>query len=260
MKNKAFPAVLALAALFCAMPAMAQLDGFEDMPAMTGPAQSQYGGTIASLQKSRVTQPVTIAMIYHRFAGDMPDFRAWARASKKYQDAPDFDKLSILDQMTAQMRESYSLLTLQEPVTYDFPVVLSDYSFDNKGYFIRNLTQQTFFPVSYQGLDYALVPKDIIEKQWLPVEDMAAAKAIDDLRRKSPDGKTLSMTFTLVPVYASKDMTLTLDGKTYRLISADIRAIAFYDADGMPVWRRDRTDEVSAEDMETQKKLMELYR
>ncbi len=183
-------------------------------------------------------------MIFYKYSHQAPDYDAWARASDEYKNAPDFAKEATMQRLSDQLSHVFGLISPSEEILADYPVTLSDYSFDNKGYFIDNLKSDMFIPFSYNGENFAVVPKISWMSKWLAVDGMPA-KEIDDLRQKSPSRKDVTLTFSLLPKFASKDGTLTFDGKPYRLISAEIRSLSIYDAKGMLVWQQGAASSVS---------------
>ena len=153
------------------------------------------------------------------------------------------------------MRRVFGLLTLQEPIVIETPVVLSAYSTAHKGFFVENFKPQTFFPARYNGQSYAVVPQDIMDKQWLSVQDPAIADAIDKAAARS-EGRELLMTVFLLPGYADKSAPATLDDEDYWLIAAHVKKMMLYPKDGTTLlWQ---SDDASFKDQKHQE-LLKLY-
>jgi hypothetical protein len=208
-------------------------------------------------QKPTLVSPLEIAMIYYKYSGKTPDFSAWALLSDEYKNASIYDKAAILDARSREIADSFGLLGPDEQIVADYPVTLSEYSLGNKGYLIESFKDDTFFPFSYGGENFALVPKNILDHQWIPAEGLPA-KNIDDLRLASENGKDAVMTFFLVPKFADK-VPVTIDGKEYHVIGVEVAGLAFFDSKEMFAWRQEKSTPLSPEFRQRQKELMTLY-
>jgi hypothetical protein len=212
----------------------------------------------ASTQRPDLTSDFAVAMVYYRLTGKPPDFAAWARLSDAYRDAADYEKTAVLEKKTEEFQQNFSLLSTDDLVIVTFKAQLSEYNLKNEGYLIENFTPDMYFPFSYANENFAVVPRGAFDNQWLPVKDMPA-KQIDDLRRAAADGKTVTITLSLMPRSADKGKPVTLDGKPFRLVAADLRAISFYDAAGALVFKESLEKPAAAATPE-QQRLMNLYR
>ncbi|MBI3441861.1 MAG: hypothetical protein HY052_08720 [Proteobacteria bacterium] len=195
---------------------------------------SPYYG--ASTQKPQPTESLYIAILFFKLSRQAPDFEAWARHTSEYQAAEKFDKLAVQDQQVEKLKGLYSLLTVQEPVIIETPVKLSAYSVVNKGFFIENFRNDTFFPVRYNENSYAIVPLGIMDRQWMPVPDESAAKAIESAAANKD--KPLTMVLMLTPKYADNTTPAVVDDEKYWLISADVTKLMLYSPDSsLPLWQ-----------------------
>jgi len=220
------------------------------------PARAQFINP-ADMQKSDLTPAITVAMLYYKYSHQAPDFQAWALLSDDYKNAADYDKLAMQDSKAKELEQSFSLLAPDEMIVADFDGVLSDYSLQNEGYIVENFTNTMFIPFSYAGENYAVVPKGAVDKQWLSVKGMAA-KSIDDLRKASKSGKNVTLTLSLASRYANQDEKVTIDGKDYRLLAAEIKSIAVFDPKGAVLWRQ-QPDAISPISKQ-QQELLNLYK
>lgn len=205
--------------------------------------------------KPDMTEPITVAMVAHRSSGQMPDFMQWATMTDDYKNAPDYDKTSMQEKQADELEKSFNLLATDEQIIVDFPAILSDYSLNNEGYLIDNFTPTMFFPFSYAGKNYAVVPKDVLEHQWLPVKDMPA-KQIDDIRKASKTGQEVTLTLTLSPRFIRNATTITIDGKDYLPLATELKSMAIFGANNRLVWRQKAQSGGSSLQ---QNKLMNLY-
>lgn len=219
-------------------------------------APTPGGGTIASSQKPPVASSRDIALMHARYAGMMPDFDAWALATDEYKNAPDIEKMNVQAQMSRSMLETFKLLTTGQPFQVDFPVTLGDYNDDLKGYLADSIKDDTFFPFSYMGKNYAVIVQQITNFQWLPVDDLAQAKAVDDLRLKSASQKDAVITFTLSPLSAEKEKPTVIAGVEYWMLAAKVSNVAIYDDTGTLLWQKTVTENDSA----TRDKIINLYK
>jgi len=180
------------------------------------------------------SSPDHVAMTFFKLAGRTPDFEAWVRDMEAYKTASLADQPGILAARIGELRGSYTLLTAHEPVIVEMPVTLSDYSAANKGFFVRNFKDETFFPVRQGSRFYAVVPSRITDRQWISVPDESRVRAIEQAR------DSLIMVMTLIPAYADAREPAVIDGTAYWLMAADVQKMALYAAkDSSPLWTFD---------------------
>jgi hypothetical protein len=204
----------------------------------------------AQEKKPALTNPRYVAMIFSKLSGKTPDFDGWIHSTQEYQDAAKTNKDEVRSKLMKEMKGAYSLLTLEEPITVETPVKLSAYSASNGGFFVESFKPETFFPLSYGKQSYAVIPQEIMEKQWLKVTDPAAAKAIEDAAR-NPAGKPLTMLLFLVPKYADGTKPAPIDGDNYWLLSAEVRKMMLYGPDSPdPLWQSENTEADNAKRQE----------
>src|SRR3972149_5637932 len=206
----------------------------------------------AQEKKPEPTDPVYITMLFFKLAGKVPDFEFLARNTQEYRDAPQTYKPEVLDQQILDLKSNYSLITQQEPLVVETPVKLSKYSVVNKGFFVENFREDTFFPVKYHNQTYAIAPQGIMDKQWLKVTDPAVGKTIEDAAMKD-EGKSLTMVLTLIPKYVDGSEPAVMDDEYYWLISVDVKSMALYAPDSPDrLWQ---SEDTSAEDARRRKLL-----
>lgn len=226
--------------------------GAQTLPTFATPAAPVYG---TQEKKSLPSTPDYIAMTFYKLTRQMPDFNAWAQLTPAYKNAAPFEKLSVMDQQAQRMKESYDLLTLQEPLIVEMPVKLSAYSTTNHGYFIENFRADTFFPAFFADQAYAIVPQGIMDKQWLKVSDPLLAKHIDAAVQSRPD-RLLMMALFMTPDYADKSAPVFLEGTNYWLMAATIRKMMLYDpGNNLLLWSSDTADIRD----EKHQRLLDLY-
>ena len=172
--------------------------------------------------KQELSSPYYIALLFYKMTAQIPDFDAWARQTPEYKNASIFTRMIILEQKIKEMKNDYNSLSVREYLIVEIPVRMSEYSVSNNGFFIENFSTDTFFPVTYNDKSYAIVPEGIVDKQWLKVSTIAAAKTIDDAA-KSDKGRLLMLTLFLSPEYADKITPVSLDGRDYWLILTNVK-------------------------------------
>jgi hypothetical protein len=171
--------------------------------------------------KPEVTSSGYIAMAFYKLSGGTPDFKAWAESSKAYNEASPFDKDLIRERQMTEIENIFSLFTLDEPIVLLLPAKLSEYSITNKGFFIENIKEDTFFPVSYVGNDFAVIPQNIMDHQWVRADDKQA-KIIDQAARNIGN-RTLHMYFHLTPIFADKAAPLNIEGINRWLLLGEVQ-------------------------------------
>jgi hypothetical protein len=193
------------------------------------------------VRKPEPSTPDYIYMIFCKLTGRTPDFEAMARNTQDYQDAATIERPTVLDQLTVGLKSTYSLLTLQEPFIIEVPVKLSPYSAVNKGFFVENFKDDTFFPVNYNGQSYAIIPQGIMDKQWLKVPDDALGKEIENAALNK-DGSPLTMQLMLTPKYADSSRPVVLAEQNYWPIAVEIKRMVLYPpASTSQLWQSDDT-------------------
>jgi hypothetical protein len=210
-------------------------------------------------------QPVSselVAILWHRLAGVKPDFEAWALQSAEVKKASEYEKAAVQARVAAALQQSFSLLVPGDQIIAELPATLSDYSLKNKGYLIENFTPGTFIKFSYDGQNFGVVPRALMDQQWIPVEDLAA-KGIDDLRKASKTGTDVTLTLFLAPKNASPK-PVKIDDAEWRVLSADIVGAAIFDERGQMLWKRRQgpgeTQGATSEQTQRAKDLLNLYR
>jgi hypothetical protein len=210
-------------------PAFAVDEEFRPDTIFNGAAPSVTALPVYQEQQVRpsASDPSYVAMTFYRLSGQMPDFASWARMGEPYKHASDFDKPMVEEQEAKSLKDQYSLFSIQEPLVIETPVKISAYDPVNQGFFIDNFRKDTFFPIPYDNRSYAIVIPDLLDKQYLKVTDVALAKMIDDAALAAKD-RTLVMAMILTPTDADGTGAVTMDGKEYWAISADIKKMLLY--------------------------------
>ena len=204
-------------------------------------------------QKPVPTSPEYVAMIFSKLSGEQPDFASWARNTEAYQNASRFDQPMVQEREAEKLKNIFSLLAWQDPLTIETPVKLSAYSAANKGFLIDNFTEKTFLPVRYSGQSYAVIAERLMDRQWVDVPDSAVAETMETAAAKNKE-HMLIMSLTLIPKYADNGSQATLEGEKYWLLSAEIKkALIFDPASSAVLWRS--TEDPAAEDPKLQELL-----
>jgi len=196
-----------------------------------------------------------VAIAYYLLLGQTPDFRKWAMQSDEYIKASDFDKEAVLDKKIKELRDIVRLFTMSDPIIIDTPVMLSEYQSGRQGFIVESFRDDTFFTFSYAGEDFAVVLPHLTDFQWIDVAG-PAAQEISKARGTDKNASNMSMLIYVDPK-AADHTPMTLDGKNYFLISADIRNMALY-APGSPraLWEKNS----KIRDEKALQELMNLYR
>lgn len=184
---------------------------------------------------AEMTSAGQIAMIFYRLTEQTPDFEGWAAKAESYINAPPFDKITILQQKTTELKNIFNLISLQEPIVVSMPVRLSLYSQTNHGFFIENFRDDTYFGYSFMGQNYALVPQALMDHQWISIGGTAAT--LLEKIAASKKNRSLMLYFEITPRFADKTAPLNLDGEDYWLVSGEISNLRIYDPTyGRLVW------------------------
>lgn len=197
------------------------------------------------LNTADVTSSGQMAMIFYRLTGQVPDFEVWATKAESYENASPFDKVTVLQQKTAELRNIFNLISLQEPVIVRMKAKLSAYSQTNHGFFIENFKDDTFFSYTFMDANYALVPQALLDHQWISVTD-AQAKTLEKIAYGSAQRK-LDIYIEIIPKSADKAAPMNLEGGDHWLVMGEISNIRIYDPiyKGL-VWENKTDDAPSA--------------
>ncbi len=167
-----------------------------------------------------------IALLYYRMTGQVPDYDAWAMASDDYAKANSFDKDLVRREKAAEAARAYHLVTYDDPLIIEYAVTLSSYSRAKRGFFVENFRPDTFYSFEFIGRNYAVVPLDLMDFQWLSVEDPKVQKEIEDIVTAN-DGK-VRMYLHLTPTFADKETPLKLADKEYWLLSGRVQKLQIF--------------------------------
>lgn len=176
------------------------------------------------------TSPGYVALLYYRMTGQTPDYEAWAMASDAYTKANSFDKDLVRREKAAEAARAYHLVTYDDPIIVDHEAVLSSYSRAKRGFFVENFRPDTFYGFDFIGRNYAVVPLDLMDFQWVSVDDEKTQSKIEDQVRLS--GGKVRMYIYLTPTFADKQTPLKLDSKEYWLLSGRVQKLQIFDPRG----------------------------
>jgi hypothetical protein len=187
------------------------------------PAAAQWGtGTTGGEYRPRISTAEEVAIVQHVFAADPPSATEWARHSKEYKEANDFDREAVLDVKRREYIEKFRLFAKPETLVIAANIQLSPYSKVNKGFVIESFNDQTFFSYDFAGQKYAIVIPKLMEYQWMSVDPETAEKIKGAV--VSGYGK-IRMVLEVEPKFADKN-PIDLQGTTYRLLAGEVATIS----------------------------------
>lgn len=201
------------------------------------------------------TSPGYIALVFNRLSGQKPDFSAWVAASDDYRNAVAFDRDLVMREKTAELEKSYQLIMSETPLIIRHPVRLLPYSRVKRGFFVENFRPDTFYAVNFLDRNYAIVPQDLMNYQWLGVEDQ---KQMEEMQKYVGKGENdLLMFMHIVATTADAKEPFFHKDKKYWLMSGKIARIQIFDTRGeYLLW-----DNISREEaQEIQQEVLDLYR
>jgi hypothetical protein len=223
MKNMIFSVLFAALLL-----APASLARAEDQSGM----MSDLGSTTS---RPEVDSDMDIAMKYWLLARKEPKFEDMARQTKEYKAAGQFERDGVKNAQIGMIKNVYNSISFTRPTVVRMKVHLSNYSPKNDGFVITDFEDQTYFKYSFAGENYAIVPRSLMEHQFLgPIQDKDRAYKIAHL------GGNFHEFHLMVYVkldYADQPDTLTEipdeNGKParYHIISGEVSHIALYAGD-----------------------------
>ena len=176
------------------------------------------------------SSPGYIALLYYRLTGEKPDFEAWAMASDDYIAANSFDKDLVKREKAVEAERAFHLVTFDEPLVMERQVTLSSYSRAKRGFFVEDFRPDTFFSSSFIGRNYAVVPLDLMDFQWVSVDDVKVQRELEDIVRAN-GGKARIYVY-VTPNFADKQTPLKINNKEYWLLSGRVQRLQIYDHRG----------------------------
>jgi hypothetical protein len=208
--------------------------------------------TAAPATRPPVAQEGEVAMMYWMLARQNPKFDAMAKKSDEYQKADQFDKDNVLRTKVSEMKSLYDMVNFSHPTVVAMLVHLAPYSEKNKGFVITDFEDQTFFKYSYAGEKYAIVPRGLMDHQFLgPITDLALVNKIKLSSYKN--AKAFHLLVYLKPDFADPPNTLTEipDEKNkperFHIISGAVQQVALYDVGDTQQFWNDKSDEFNKE-------------
>jgi hypothetical protein len=187
------------------------------------PAAAQWGaGTTGGEYRPRISTAEEVAIVQHVLSADPPSATEWARHSKEYREANDFDREAVLDVKRREYIEKFRLFAKPEVLVIAANIQLSPYSPANKGFVIDSFNDQTFFSYDFGGQKYAIVIPKLMEYQWVEAEPDLAEK----IRAAAVSGYgKVRMILEVEPKFADKN-PIDLQGTTYRLLAGEVATIS----------------------------------
>jgi hypothetical protein len=250
--------IIPVLALVCCMALSAAAEEIQ-VPPSANPiiaAPAFAAPTLGAVQQPKPAQttPLAVALTYYKLTGRVPDFDSWVKQQDSYKNANAFDQNSMVAPMVQRLKDAYGLILLSDPVVVETQVALSAYDKKNLGYSVESFKASTFFPSTYGGQSYAIVPINIADKQWLKVDDPETVAAIE--KAATANDRLLTMIIYLTPKYADANSPASIDGENYWPMVTDIQKMMLYapNSDTM-LWQ---SIDVSASD-KTSQKIMKLY-
>ncbi len=240
MKMKRFSRAFFAIALSCAI-FMTGAAAAEEHIAFQVPSTS-------SKEAPQATSAGYIAMLYSKMTGKRPNLEGWATASKDYTAASKFDKVTAQREKISELQAVYDLLTPTEPVVVDIPVVLSSYSKHNQGFFIDSFKEDTFFGFEFMDTNYAVIPMNLMEYQWLKVPAEQADRIFKTVQPKAKD--MVRAILYVDPIMADRNNPLNMDGTPRWMISGEVRKLMLYTTNGYLLWETADKKEAEALSLE----------
>ena len=193
--------------------------------ALSVPAAAQWGsGTTGGEYRPRISTAEEIAITQRALSVDPPSATEWARHSKEYKEANDFDREAVMEAKRREYIEKFRVFTKPDVLVISANVQISRYSEMNKGFVIESFNEQTFFGYSFGGENYAVVIPKLMDYQWVEIEP-EAAQAITSAA--GSNHRKVNVVIEVEPKYADKKI-IELGGKPYRILAGEVATISIY--------------------------------
>jgi hypothetical protein len=193
-----------------------------------------FGGGMSDLGSTTARPPIAsdaeVAMIYWQLARKTPNFDAMAKASDAYKKAGQFERDSVLSAQKADIQNVFDNINFSKPTVVRLAVNISKYSEKNRGFAITNMEDQTFFKYSFAGENYAIVPRGLMDHQFLgPIPDDTFVYKIGSYQKS--EHNNFHLMIYLKPDFADPPDSMTeVDGQKFHVISGQVSHVALYNA------------------------------
>jgi len=137
--------------LLCPVPALSQLQQGAQMPAQT--------------------EPLYIAMVFHKITGMAPDIEGWAKGTKEYQSADIFHKEDVLKEKMRGLAKTFNLISPSETITLNTTVSLSPYDPATSMFVIDSFGGNIKFAVQYANEHFNIVPDRLADIRRIKVPE-----------------------------------------------------------------------------------------
>jgi len=206
---------------------------------LTLPAFAQWGtGTTGGAYRPRLSTAEEVAITQHVLSADAPSAVEWARHTKEYREANDFDREAVLDVKRREYVEKFNMFTKPETLVVGANIQLSPYSEINKGFVVESFSNQTFFAYAFAGQHYAIVIPKLMEYQWMSVDPDTAKKI---LYATGAWRGRVRMVLEVEPKFADKT-PIELQGKLYRPLAGEVVSFSVYGPNSdVILWSRSGT-------------------
>lgn len=175
------------------------------------------------LKKYTPTHPEVLLMAFNKLAQAQPDFLAWAQKSPFLKDAKKSDTDAIVSRENNRLLQVFSALDVSEPLVIHTKINLDDYSTLQGMLNVSEFTPKTFFSYAIYGENIAIVPKDIANFSTLKIP----ATEMEEMLAKA-SGNSVNAELLLKPIVADASAPFQIEGRSYRLLLADIGEIRFW--------------------------------
>ena len=214
--------VLLMLLVFSVSPAVAE----EEKAIDTSNAFSDHQELLA-VSKRQAIYSEEVGFLFHKMTEKEPDFKAWAMASPRVQQAQIIDRNSVFIREYNRMKKHYAKFNHKDIVSVQIKGDLGDYSSIQSLLVLDQLNERTYFSYDVYGTNYALIPNGI-ERFHLMRLTPDEYRGMLELGGKDPD---VRIEVLLKPVRADAEFPMSLNDKNHWLMLADIAEIR--------IWARD---------------------
>ena len=201
---------------------------------------------------SKRTDNITVAMLFHKITGQLPDFSDWAAQSVPYKNADPTEKNMVLSQVMDKLKTKFALMGYDEPIHIESYVTLRQFRPEANGFFVNEFKSDTYFTYNFNNEYYAVIPTDIMDYEFIKLPPEKMAEIAEHITPKNQ----LFMRLSLTPINGdAKERTRLNNGFENWLLASRVMDIELWSPkDKTLLWR-------SNEDFYRQKnKLLNLYR
>lgn len=184
---------------------------------------------LLAVSRREAVFPEQVGMIFHKMIGGEPDFRQWAMASPRVENAPVIDRNQTFISEYNRMKRAFRRFEPKDVITVHVELDITKYSDTQNLLILDQFNERTYFSYDVYGTRFGIIPKGIEQFHMMrltPIE-------MRGIRELSGAMSNIQAEILLIPTLADDSMPMSLNEMDHWLIMADIAEIRFWGKPGV---------------------------